>query len=211
MEYILNNKEVETKDFTFNLVKGQKLLSKLKSYIDKNRNNVLTDSIYFYTVDKNSISVYNTNEEVLEKLNKRSDELKDRFLNMNRLMVEFYKFKNIIHKKNAEIGLDEVLTNIDYLTGLKKTYETFVARDYELEKISDKQINLIRTEALNEKEYRSTYVSFNTGCFDLEEIKEKIVKINKKLEELETKRDYLNSVNNVNIAFSEFTCEILGI
>ncbi len=210
MEYILNNKEKETKNFTFNLVKGQKLLSKLKSYMDKNRNVVSTDSTYFYTIDRSSISIYNSNEEVLDKLNKKENELRDRFLNMNRLMVEFYKFKNIIHKKNAEIGLDDVLTNIDYLTGLKKTYESFVARD-ELEKITDKQIDLIRTDALNDKEYRSTYVSFNTGCFELEEIKEKIKMINKGLEELENKRDYLNSTNNVTIEFSDFTCEILGI
>lgn len=211
MEYVINSSEVEMKSYKFNLVKAQKLLSKLKSHMDKNKSGVFNDDNYFYNISKNSISLHNANNEIIEKINKKNIELRDNFVNFNRLMVEFYKFKNVVHKKNSEIGLDDILTNIEFLTSLKKLYENYQKHDDNLEEITEKHIEIIRKDSETEIQYRSDYKNFDTSCFKIEDIKEKIKKINKELEELETKRDYLNSVNNVEINFSRYTCEILGI
>jgi hypothetical protein len=211
MEYVVNSNEVELKSYKFNLVKAQKLLSKLKSYMDKNKNTVINESNYFYNISKNTISLHNENKDIIEKINKKNSELREKFVDFNRLMVEFYKFKNVIHKKNSEIGLDDILTDIDYLTGLKKIYENYVNHDDNLEEITEKHIEIIRKDSENEIQYRSDYKTFETSCFNLDEIKDKIKKINKELEELETQRDSKNAVVIVEIKFCDFTCDILGI
>ena len=211
MEYVVNSNDVEFKSYKFNLVKAQKLLGKLKSYMDKNKNTVVNESNYFYNISKNSISLHNENKEIVDKINKKNNELREKFVDFNRLMIEFYKFKNVIHKKNSEIGLDDILTDIDYFTGLKKIYENYVNHDDNLEEITEKHIEIIRKDSESENQYRSDYKNFDTSCFNVEEMKEKIKKINKELEELETKRDHLNSLNTIEYKFSKFTCEILGI
>ena len=95
MEYVINNNlENSKKSFTFNLVKGQKLLSKLKSYMDKNKSNIFLANNYFNTFSKSNINIHSENNDILEKYNKRNNELRDKFVNMNLLITEFYKFKN---------------------------------------------------------------------------------------------------------------------
>ena len=108
--------------FKLNLTKAQKLMTKLKSYIDKNKTNELADELYFYTVNKQTIPIHYKNEEILEILNNKNKDLLEKNSNFNIINLDYVKLKAQVHQKNAQNKLDETLSYIDYLNQLNDSY-----------------------------------------------------------------------------------------
>ena len=199
--------------FKLNLTKAQKLMTKLKSYIDKNKTNELADELYFYTVNKQTIPIHYKNEEILEILNNKNKDLLEKNSNFNIINLDYVKLKAQVHQKNAQNKLDETLSYIDYLNQLKKTYESYLSSlnvNSELTKIQSNDLDFIRNKSeLGDNYYNN--INFRTTCFDKDKLKELIKNINKKLDELENSRDYLNATSEIEVEFNDVTVEFLGL
>ena len=199
--------------FKLNLTKAQKLMTKLKSYIDKNKTNELADELYFYTVNKQTIPIHYKNEEILEILNNKNKDLLEKNSNFNIINLDYVKLKAQVHQKNAQNKLDETLSYIDYLNQLKKTYESYLSSlnvNSELTKIQSNDLDFIRNKSeLGDNYYNN--INFRTTCFDKDKLKELIKNINKKLDELENSRDYLNATSEIEVEFNKVSIDYLGL
>ncbi len=212
VNFIYSADNTNYKNYKLNLTKAQKLMTKLKSYIDKNKANELVESLYFYQVNKQTVPIHNNNEEILEILNNKNKDLLEKNNNFNIINLDYVKLKAQVHQKNAQNKLDETLSYIEYLNQLKKTYESYVnSLDTELTtKIQSNDIDYIRSKSdLGDSYYNN--INFRTTCFDKEKLKELIKNINKKLDELENSRDYLNATSEIEVEFNKVTIDYLGL
>jgi hypothetical protein len=208
-------------DVKLKLTKAQKLLTKLKVYVDKNKAVDFSANLYFYNINRGNIDMKKESNEIYEDIKNKNDSLNKKFVDLNILMNDFVLLKNKIHKTNSIIGLDDVLSEIEFLSQLKKNYELYLES---FEAVCYKQIDVADIEYLKEKDaekekstssypYGSsvTAVTYNTTIFDKAQINESIKKINKRMDLLETKRDYLNATSEIELSLSQTSLDVLGL
>ncbi len=214
VNFVYSSENINSKKFKLTLTKAQKLMTKLKSHIDKNKSIELGENLYFYTVNKSSVPIHNENKEILDLIDNKNKQLLERNNNFNILNLDYVKLKAQVHQKNAQCKLDETLSYIEYLNQLKKTYETYLisidAGGEVIRKINESDIDYIRSKSeLGDGYYNN--VNFRSTCFEREKLKELIKEINKKLDELENSRDFLNATSEIEVEFNEVTVEFLGL
>ena len=114
--------EIKTETFTFSLTKAQKLLTKLKKYVDQIRNK---EPQYFYSISSSDIAKYESVDNILEKINKDRGELKCTFETNLTVTHDFFKLKTLVQTQNAISGINVILSDIEYYQQLQKKYETY--------------------------------------------------------------------------------------
>ena len=200
--------------FKFSLTKAQKLLTKLKLYIDKNKAIELSENLYFYLINNKNLPLQNDNEFIINNINNKNKELVEKNNNFNLINFDYVKLKSTVYSKNSSSKLDEILSYVDYLNKLKNTYDSYLHK-YEslqiLENLSDKDLEFIRQKDSLQKNDYYDLQSFNLTCFKKDKLKEIIKNINKKLDELENRRDYINSTTEIEVEFNQVTVDLLGL
>lgn len=200
----------------FSLTKAQKLLTKLKSYIDKNRQKETDASSYFVQIN-DFILVQDKPDTILENINQRAGNLVDRLNNYITIYKDYCNFKTAIHSVNTLVKLDHLLTEIDCLQNTKKIYESLVTHADTIPNlktiVSIDHIKFLHEETSNMTGQTSWKTNVNNflSTFSMSELETKIKTINKELDSLETCRDHLNAVSKVLYVFSNVTNDILGL
>ncbi len=132
------------------------------------------------------------------------------------IMKDYKNFKNKVYTLNAKSGLSDVLTQIDLLQEEKNIYDQIKSNMENITYLSETKLGELynKVKATTEKSYYSSsneFVDLKLKIFNLDELKEKLKKINIELEELETKRDQLNAGSIIEFNFHQKTLDLLGI
>ena len=215
----------KSKDFinqvkeSFSLTKAQKLLTKLKLYIDKNKQLELNAQQYIINMQSN-VSLLETAETNLNVILAKKESLQKKFNNFISIYNDFCKFKTSVHSQNAQSGLDNILTEIEILQNLKKTYELIAQNSNVIipitHAININHVNHLMSELkrnLSEKDFSGSLnsMNINISVFEESRLLSLITKINKELDVLETQRDHLNAISKVCYNFCDATKNILGL
>lgn len=207
MEFLYNCSNTNKTTIDLNLVKAQKILSKMKKELAKQAK---FNNLNCETIDKTTAKNIIENMSILKK----SKETKlENINNYYKLELDMLKLKNLIFRKNGEIELDTILSQIDFLNNMKKFYQNYAngndMRNKNIDKITESDL----TELINEKSEGSFssdkylyYIVYNQ-----EEINELVKKMNKELNILEEKRDRLNNITSVSIELFETTMDMIGL
>lgn len=219
MEYLLFSDNTDAANdgnsslFTFNLTKSQKLLTKLKKYVDKVRSE---SPEYFYKVDSNKIAVYETPEQILLKLEAEKQSLQTQFVNNALVVNDFFKLKTLIQTQNALSGINVILSEIECLQQMQKNYEKYLSEfsSTTIRNIGAGEVQFIVDDsnlAANKSDWNARGASINTSIFNKNEIDVMIAKISKRLDHLETNRDQTNATTQLHISLSTATIVYLGL
>lgn len=216
-----------------NLVRAQKLLSKLKKHIDKEDD--VESSDFFKSISRSSIQGHKTLEENMATFTNAMEEIKKRYVSSQVVQNDYNFLKNEIYKKNSIIGIADVLTHVEQLTELKRFYERLYGyfKSSVVEVLKEEHIRRMIEFNSKEKEERAAALSLITGRssyvdssyssssvpslsmtyspVEKSALEEKIKDVNRALEELETRRDYLNASNQITLELSVVSCDILGL
>lgn len=194
--------------FTFSLTKAQKLLVKLKKYVDQLKNK---EPEYFYSVGESVIAKYESVDNILAKLSTDRENLRDTFKNNLTVTRDFFKLKTLVQTENALVGINVILSDIEYLQQLQKKYESYKHEfGGNVRVVNRADIEYILQEC--QKEERSySHTTINTSVFDKAEIESELKTISRQLDKLESKRDQLNATTNITIELSNTVSEYLGL
>jgi hypothetical protein len=210
----------------FNLSKAQKYLDKLKTSISVptqtsvrrgrqtcNYNNP-TNKYYISVNEINNL--ISSEQELINNYNKLVKESIDVVETKMIIMKDYKNFKNKVYTLNAKSGLSDVLTQIDLLQEEKNIYDQIKSNMENITYLSETKLGELynKVKATTEKSYYSSsneFVDLKLKIFNLDELKEKLKKINIELEELETKRDQLNAGSIIEFNFHQKTLDLLGI
>jgi hypothetical protein len=212
--YIYGCDEVVEKKFTFNLTKAQKLLTKFKIHIEKNKSDIHVDN-YFYKVNNHTISLNDSNEKILEYIDEKDMLLNEKYQNYNLIMVDYINLKALVHKKNSDVGLSQILSELEFFIQLKKNYETFQSQfnnlNARVKVISTDDIEYIKSKELLKTDPYSESVSHKVSSFEKDKIDKLVKKISKELDVLENKRDRLNATSEITFNLSSVSCDTFGL
>ena len=202
--------EIKTETFTFSLTKAQKLLTKLKKYVDQIRNK---EPQYFYSISSSDIAKYESVDNILEKINKDRGELKCTFETNLTVTHDFFKLKTLVQTQNAISGINVILSDIEYYQQLQKKYETYLSSyTQDVRLVTRGDIEYILQECQSENKNNSwSNTTVNTTSFDKTELEIQLKSINHKLDKLETERDKLNATVNITIELSNQVSSYLGL
>jgi metal-responsive CopG/Arc/MetJ family transcriptional regulator len=217
----------QKKSITMNLVRGQKLLSKLKKHIDKT--DEVEESDFIKSITRSSVANHKTAEENMATLVGFMEETKKRYVSEHVITNDYTELKNEIYKKNTVIGVADVLSQVEQLTELKRFYERLLGsfKGTTVEILKQEHIERMVEYNQKEKTERLAQLSRSNGYMDsslgipslgmayspVEKtvLEEKIKGVNRALEDLETRRDYLNASNQITVELSTVSCDILGL
>lgn len=215
------------KSITMNLVRGQKLLAKLKKHIDKM--DEVEESDFIKPLSRSSVANHKTAEENTATLVGFMEETKRSYVSENVVINDYTQLKNEIYKKNTIIGVADVLSQVEQLTELKRFYEHLLGsfKGTTVEVLKKEHIERMMEYNKKEKDERAQRLSLSSGYLDSSisvpslsmtyspveksALEEKIKDVNRALEELETRRDYLNASNQITLELSVVSCDILGL
>ncbi len=228
LEHILfyDSSAYPKKSITMNLVRGQKLLSKLKKHIDKM--DEVEESDFIKSISRSSVANHKTVEENMATLVGFMEETKKRYVSEHVVANDYTQLKNEIYKKNTVIGVADVLSQVEQLTELKHFYERLlrsfkgttveVLKQEHIERMveynqKEKAERLARMSSHNYLDSSISVPSLNMTYSPVEKsvLEEKIKVVNRALEDLETRRDYLNASNQITVELSVVSCDILGL
>jgi hypothetical protein len=214
------------KSITMNLVRGQKLLAKLKKHADKM--DEVEESDFIKSISRSSVANHKTAEENMATLVGFMEETKRSYVSEHVIANDYTELKNEIYKKNTVIGVADVLSQVEQLTKLKRFYERLLRsfKDTTVEVLKQEHIDrmveynqkekaerLVRLTSHNYLDSSISVPSLNMTYSPVEKVvlEEKIKGVNRALEDLETRRDYLNASNQITVELSVVSCDILGL
>lgn len=213
---------METRELRkFNLSKAQKYLDKLKTNISNpvpvrrgRRAYDYTNSENKYYIGVNEINnLVGSEQELTNNYNQMVKDSVDVVETKLAIMKDYKKFKNWVYTLNAKSGLSDVLTQIDLLQEEKNIWTQIKSSMESQTFLPDNKFgelyNKLSTEGIR---YSSTELSeLKLRIYNLDELKEKLRKINVELEEMETRRDQLNASTMIEFNFHKKTLDLLGI
>jgi hypothetical protein len=214
------------KSITMNLVRGQKLLAKLKKHADKM--DEVEESDFIKSISRSSVANHKTAEENMATLAGFMEETKRSYVSEHVVTNDYTELKNEIYKKNTVIGVADVLSQVEQLTKLKRFYERLLGsfKGTTVEVLKEEHIHRMMEYNQKEKAERLARMtshnyldssinvpSLNMTYSPVEKavLEEKIKAVNRALEDLETRRDYLNASNQITVELSVVSCDILGL
>ena len=122
------------------------------------------------------------------------------------LSRDITKLKDAIHRANAINNIDGILSELEYLQSVKsdfskifkKSSDTFITNANDIAKC----VNIYKNNQAHE---------INIDIWNKEKIREQIKGLNRKIAQLESKRDELNIKTKISIQLSEIACDTIGI
>ena len=220
MDFVFSTDEIYksdsfiTTEMTFNLIKAQKILANMKkTFPSLATNNLSSFTISSSTLD-NTISVNENFTNIKSIANKRIDKFYTRF----QFEHDMLTLKNLIFKKNSEIGMDKILSELDFLGALKREYSSLVEADtFKSKNITDfteQHLQSLFDEIEKNKSSIKSHPgseSINLTILSNKNIEDMIKKISKQINHLENTRDSLNAITTVSALLSNSTIQLLGL
>lgn len=134
-----------------------------------------------------------------------------KFNRKNRLNLDIVRFKDAIHRANATVGIDSLLSQKDYFTELRTVYQTMYDQ---LEHYRDQTdaLDAIYTSYLKTLEHENaSLASTNVPLYNVEQIEAYITEINQMLTKLDQQIKQLNTNTMVSVCLSNESVKILGL
>lgn len=207
----------------FNLSKAQKYLDKLKTMVITpaptsirrgRRAYDYTNSENKYYIGVNEINnLVSSEQELINNYNQMVKESVDSVESKLIMMKDYKNFKNCVYTLNAKSGLSDVLTQIDLLQEEKNIWGQIKSSMESQTYLPENKLGELYSKLTADyTRYSSNELTeLKLRIYNLDELKEKLRKINVELEELETKRDQLNASIVIEFNFHQKTLNLLGI
>ncbi|CAH6420998.1 Hypothetical protein KVN_LOCUS97 [uncultured virus] len=204
-----------------NLVKAQKHLTKLRDSIKvpqtENTGWGRTKSQYqpqSSLVINKFLSICTTEEDLFLQINENIFQIRSEFFSRLQLKQDLNNLKLTVYRKNTEIGLDKILSKMDYLMEMKNLYQNMLLQlkkdnFYNLDKMSSIFKNYNRK--IENESNNSVSENISVRVYEIEELHKNIKEICKNIEQLENERDKLNATTFIDIELSSVALETLGI
>lgn len=161
------------------------------------------------TIDvSNVITMSQTFEEFEQRVYNMSKNVQAKFDLKNKLTRDVMNFKDAIHHMNATTRIDKLLSERDYLTGLRNSYKMM------LENINPDANNLLNLESVflvAKKMSYSDRIDNNVTIYEKEYLTEKINTLNRRLTTLAGEIKRLNATTKVKVCISKEAIDILGL
>lgn len=132
--------------------------------------------------------------------------------------LDISNLKEAIHKKNSECGVSNILTTLDFINAeIAHTKSILVSVEGKKYNTLQSVFSAYQLDTERKKTMSTAYVNMmtgintRTGIYDVEELKEKVKNLNKRVMDLETERDKLNAIVKIDVQLSKQSMEILGL
>lgn len=177
----------------FTLSQAQKIIKKMKK------------ELTLLTKDYGTLTIHNT---ILIKSNIdtiRNDNMKleNNFIKYNLLSHNITLLRNKLYYMNGQIGLDNILSNIDLLTALKSQYVTMLKAQRTAASIL--HIDELTDKFMTELKLNNIAISYNNNLsntilfYNDKDLQEKVNLLSKEITALESKRDHLNATERITV------------
>lgn len=210
-------------EIEINLSTAQKYLTKLKSHQKSvsgmsdsygSGRRSQASSVNYATLDVSNIAKITDMEKFCVDVNVQADKVKEERNSLRNISYDIINIKNLVHKQNSKIGLDEILSSIDFLNAELTNWKTIESASKNFLNISGASqlktaFDTAKAESNNGKTpiYPTMYVSI----YDSITIKNKIKLVTERIHFLEESRDKLNVNNLIKVKLSTQSIETLGI
>lgn len=212
MEFTKNRRE-----FKVNLTAANKYMTKLKSHQSSNvstvdqwgrKTKVANGPVTRLNITQLMVKYMQSpeNSQLTSDIESSRKYQQDQAETSRSVSLDISMLKNAIFRANGLGEIDSVLTEIDYLTNLKTEYNQII-------KGCGEDIDVNQSMQMMKKSYETsnTYQQVEVNIWNRTELMNEIKKINKRINELEMKRDKLNATTEVTVFLSEKSVEVLGI
>jgi hypothetical protein len=190
-------------------------LNKANKYLQKMSGNLRNDSNARAFDGRMSLTVNVSDEpsKLFSKVLAERSEFEKDSSNTLSFAFDFYQLKQIIFKANADSGINNILNEIEYLKFKRSLCNSLIR----MNTLTQNQIvEIPKSEEdvayIQKKLAETDTASRNVTLFfpDINSIKEELKEVTRKLNVLEDKKIEFNQ-KKINIEFSEYTKEFLGI
>jgi hypothetical protein len=205
-----------TSSIEINLVRAQKYLTKLKTFLDSSKDQYGRVSqfnpesmFHFEALLHGATSFENLKDSINEKVN----ELKKDFQTRVNIMNDFKNLKDLVHSKNTETGLDRILSEIELNQKFIEFYKKMYMQCKSTPLLTNDTLLSVYNDYRKSLENKSDFLftAYNYRFYTNDELNNKIKELTKSNETLENKRDTINASTKINLIFSPDTLEILGL
>lgn len=204
---------------TFNLVKAQKYVDRLTNSLknnDKSSVRWMKAPVYEPTITTNLSSFSLLQGSSTNNINENFDNVRNKTRNgfQSRLNVikDQKKLKTAIYNMNSQVGLSDILTDIDYLNEVKTLYTSIKTKlEQATNTIPFTNLPQIYEKYINDDNSQQNYQNINIALYTVDEVSQKIIELNRQIASLEDQRDKLNATNSITFNFSNDSLSILGL
>lgn len=190
-------------------------LNKANKYLQQMSGSLRNDANARAVDGRMSLTVYVSDEpsKLFSKVLAKLSEFEKDHANVLSFAFDFYQLKQIIFKANADSGINNILNEIEYLKFKRSLCNSLIR----MNTLTQNQIvDIPKSEEdvayIQKKLSETDTASRNVTLFfpNINLIKEELKEITRKLNVLEDKKIEYNQ-KKINIEFSEYTKEFLGI
>lgn len=206
-----------------NLSTAQKYLTKLKSHQKSvsgmteswnsgRRRQVST--VNYATMDVSNIAKMTDLEKFCADVNLAADKIKEDRKSLRNISYDIINIKNAVHRQNSKLGLDDILSSIDFLNAELSNWKTIESHSKNYVNLAEAHqlktsFDTAKTESNNGK--TPVYPTMCVSIYDAATIKNKIKFVTERIHSLEEARDKINVNTSIKVKVSKQSLETLGI
>lgn len=202
-----------TIQYTFTLADAQKIRSKIHYVLSDfnvirnlNRNKDLSN----FELSLSKIKITDPSE-LYDELLDTFEERKENNSQVLALKMDALKLKELIFKRNIEVGISKKLNEIEMCKLKLKFLESVDTSDSLKNSSVNEQIRQVVNFYANANLEMDTSVIVNCPFYDIDAVKEKILMEKKKIFELEQEITNMNANTKIDVDLFEYTTEKIGV
>jgi hypothetical protein len=190
---------------------AQKYMAKLKAHQGANNSNAATRRyapLPSYVLDSRKyITAVTTAEEFSNLIEQEKLKLQEEQLQKRTVSLDIILLKDAVHKYNSENGVDKVLSMIDYVNA-----ELAELKNIEKGSIAVNTNNELLFKKYNDEPAENRInMNITVNIYDSKQLKQQIVGLNTRINQLENERDKLNASGSITVNLSKYSLDIIGL